>query len=97
MSSLVDKVPGRADLTFHLNFERDQESGWYTVHVAELPGCISQGATIEEAKRNVAAALQAYMEVLLEDTIRNQAKTGTPSNNGDIAELLVRPHFEIRA
>jgi predicted RNase H-like HicB family nuclease len=42
-----------------LEFQRDEESGWFVVHVVELPGCVSQGATIGEAKANIANALEA--------------------------------------
>lgn len=41
--------------------------------MVELPGCVSQGATIEEAKANIANALELYMEVLIETAVRNQA------------------------
>ena len=65
MSAVVDKIVTGGDLTFHLEFERDEESGWFTVHVTELPGCVSQGATRDEAKVNIADAFEACMEVLL--------------------------------
>ena len=64
--STIDKIITGHDLTFNLSFERDKESGWFTVHVVELPGCVSQGATMEEAKLNIANALELYMEVLSE-------------------------------
>ena len=69
------REPG-CDLTFNLEFQRDEESGWFVAHVVELPGCVSQGATIEEAKANIANALEAYIGVLLETAIRNQAVSG---------------------
>ena len=71
-NAAVDKIITGQDLTFNLSFERDEESGWFTVHVVELPGCVSQGATMAEAKLEIANALELYMEVLLEDAIRNQ-------------------------
>jgi predicted RNase H-like HicB family nuclease len=60
----VDNIITGHDLTFNLQFQRDEESGWFVVHVVELPGCVSQGATIEDAKSNIANALELYMEVL---------------------------------
>ena len=95
MNRLVNKIISGHDLTFNLEFQRDDESGWFAVSVVELPGCVSQGPTIDEAKANIANALEAYMEVLLENVIRSQ----TPPSNattGEIAEMLVRPHFEVR-
>lgn len=99
-SATVDKIITGHDLTFNLEFQRDEESGWFAVHVVELPGCVSQGATIEDAKANIANALESYMEVLLENAIRNQA-TGKASVSveplSETAKMLVRPRFEVRA
>jgi predicted RNase H-like HicB family nuclease len=70
------------------------------VHVVELPGCVSQGATINEAKANIASALESYMEVLLETAVRNQSVRETSlsveSLVDDSAKLLVRRRFEVR-
>jgi predicted RNase H-like HicB family nuclease len=41
------------------------------VNVVELRGCVSQGATIDEAKANIANVLESYMEVLLETASRS--------------------------
>jgi predicted RNase H-like HicB family nuclease len=99
-NATVDKIITGRDLTFNLEFQRDEESGWFVVHVVELPGCVSQGATMEEAKSNIANALELYMEVLLEDAIRNQA-AGKASVSveplSETAKMLVRPKFEVRA
>jgi predicted RNase H-like HicB family nuclease len=67
MSTLVETSVAGRDLSFHLEFQRDDESGWFAVHVAELPGCVSQGRTIAEAKANIANAIESYMDVLLDD------------------------------
>ncbi len=64
MSALVGKIVTGHDLTFHLQFVRDEESGWFTVHVIELPGCVSQGETLDEAKANIANALEGCLEAL---------------------------------
>jgi len=39
-----------------------QEEGGYTVYVPSLPGCISQGETIEEALKNIKEAIELYLE-----------------------------------
>ena len=49
MGTFVDQLVSDHDIKFNLEFQRDEESGWFAVHVVELPGCVSQGATIEEA------------------------------------------------
>jgi len=40
----------------------EQEEGGYTVYVPSLPGCISQGETIEEAVSNIKEAIALYLE-----------------------------------
>ena len=38
------------------------EEGGYTAHVPALPGCISEGETIQEAMRNIREAAELYLE-----------------------------------
>lgn len=40
------------------------ESGGYTVTVPSLPGCISQGDTWDEARKNIEEAITGYIETL---------------------------------
>jgi len=37
-------------------------AGWYVVTVPSLPGCITQGKTIKEAKENIKEAISLYLE-----------------------------------
>ncbi len=101
MNAIVDKIITGHDLTFNLEFQRDNESGWFAVHVVELPGCVSQGPTIDEAKANIANALESYLEGLLETAIRNQsareASIQVESTVSKTTKMLVRPKFEVRA
>ncbi|HSW57924.1 MAG TPA: type II toxin-antitoxin system HicB family antitoxin [Dehalococcoidales bacterium] len=39
-----------------------QEEGGYTVYVPSLPGCVSQGETIQEAMTNIKEAIELYLE-----------------------------------
>ncbi|OGY92512.1 MAG: hypothetical protein A3H70_04620 [Candidatus Komeilibacteria bacterium RIFCSPLOWO2_02_FULL_48_11] len=41
-----------------------QSEGGYTVEVPDLPGCISEGDTLEEAKENIQEAIEVYIETL---------------------------------
>ena len=43
------------------------ETGGYWVEVPALPGCASQGETVDEALENVEDAIKLYLEVLQED------------------------------
>ena len=39
-----------------------QQEGGYTVYVPSLPGCVSQGETIEESMANIREAIEVYLE-----------------------------------
>ena len=41
--------------------------GGFTVDVPVLPGCITQGETLDEALHNASEAIELYIESLLED------------------------------
>ncbi len=43
------------------------EEGGYTATVPALPGCISEGDTVEEAMANVREAMELYLEPLEAD------------------------------
>jgi len=43
---------------------RPEREGGYTVLVPSLPGCITYGKTVEEAKKMAKDAIRAYLESL---------------------------------
>ena len=45
------------------------EEGGYTVYVPSLPGCISEGETIEEALANIEEAIKLYLEPVDDDLV----------------------------
>jgi len=45
----------------------EQEEGGYTVFVPALPGCISQGDTVEECIENIKEAILLYLDEEPED------------------------------
>jgi predicted RNase H-like HicB family nuclease len=49
---------------------QDEENAGYTIEVPSLPGCISQGDTLEEALANIKEAIALYIEVLVEDGLK---------------------------
>ncbi len=46
--------------------EDDGDGTYYFVRVPDLPGCMSHGATLEEAMRNVEEAKRVWMEARIE-------------------------------
>ena len=53
---------------FKVIIEPELEGG-YSVHVPALPGCASQGETIEEAVVNIKEALELYLWSLKDDKL----------------------------
>jgi predicted RNase H-like HicB family nuclease len=60
-------------------FEPADEGG-YTVFVPALPGCISEGDTLEEARHNIREAIDLYLEPLEEPV---------PPQGGFVEEIAV--------
>lgn len=57
----------------------DAEEGGYWAEVLELPGCVSQGETVEELQKNIREAIEAILYV---DQPLCHSETGT----GDLNE-----------
>ncbi|VUT28039.1 MAG: hypothetical protein SYNGOMJ08_00599 [Candidatus Syntrophoarchaeum sp. GoM_oil] len=55
-------------MRFKVKIEVD-EDGWYVATVPALPGCISQGKTEEDAKKNISEAIELHLRALAEDGI----------------------------
>jgi predicted RNase H-like HicB family nuclease len=51
---------------FHIAIYEAEEGGYWG-EVLELPGCASQGETLDELKDNITDAIQACLEVHFED------------------------------
>ncbi|RLT37731.1 MAG: type II toxin-antitoxin system HicB family antitoxin [Chloroflexi bacterium] len=47
-------------MRFKVVFEASDEGG-YTVYLPSLPGCISEGETVEEALQNIQEAIELYL------------------------------------
>ncbi len=48
-------------MSLRVVFEPSGDGG-YTVYVPALPGCISQGNTLEEARKNIMKAIELYLD-----------------------------------
>ncbi|MBI2899044.1 MAG: type II toxin-antitoxin system HicB family antitoxin [Planctomycetes bacterium] len=49
-------------------FEQEVD-GTFSAYVPVLPGCYSQGVTLEEARANIVEAIQAYNESVKKDRL----------------------------
>jgi len=46
--------------------------GGYTVYVPSLPGCISEGETVEEALKNIQEAIELNLEPVEDELIMDE-------------------------
>jgi len=51
--------------TFSIVIEKEEEDEGYLAHSPTLPGCVSNGKTIEDARRNIREAIQQHIASLL--------------------------------
>ncbi len=51
---------------FEIVIEKEEEGEGYFAYSPSLPGCFSNGKTIEEAKKNIREALQQHLIALRE-------------------------------
>jgi predicted RNase H-like HicB family nuclease len=61
---------------FLVNLIYDPEYSGYVADVPQLPGCMSQGKTVEVALKNVRQAIRAYL------------KAARPSHVAEVPEVL---------
>ena len=54
-------------MVFRVILEPCEEDGGYTAYVPSLPGCISEGDTIDEAMANIREAIDLYLEPVDDD------------------------------
>jgi predicted RNase H-like HicB family nuclease len=57
------KAKARKSLSYSVFYEESPDGG-YVAFVPALPGCHTQGETLEEAEQNVAEAIALYLESL---------------------------------
>ena len=58
-------------MRFQVVLEPSDEGG-YTVYVPALPGCISEGDTVDEAMENIREAIELYLEPVEDDFVTDE-------------------------
>jgi len=58
-------------MNFKVVLEPSDEGG-YTIFVPSLPGCISEGETVEEAIANIKEAIELYLEPVEDDLLMGE-------------------------
>ena len=57
------------ELPYPMEFTPDPDEGGYVVSFPDLPGCLAQGETIEEAVKNAEDAKREWLKAALEEGI----------------------------
>jgi predicted RNase H-like HicB family nuclease len=52
--------------TYHLNVFEAEEGGFWA-DVAELPGCVAQGESLDELMQNARDAIEVFLEAMADD------------------------------
>ena len=67
-------------------FEED-ERGWVTGYCPDLRGCVSQGRGIDDARANIKEAIEGYLEVVLEDAVKENVENSVGFEGRDSGVL----------
>ena len=76
-------------MNYVVTYKRD-ETGWWVASVRGVPGCHTQGRTIEEARRRIREALSLFVEDAEQATLEDRVHL--PAN----LRRAVRAHFGAR-
>ena len=84
---------------FTVVFEPDKEQkGVYNVFVPALPGCLSFGESLSEARYNIREAIELYLLTLLEeDESIPKDKKVRVSKNAIAEEIIIGVDYEIKS
>ncbi|MFQ3168625.1 MAG: putative RNase H-like HicB family nuclease [Limisphaerales bacterium] len=63
-----EAVYGVRAMRFKVILEKSDEGG-YTIFVPSLPGCISEGETVEQSMANIQEAIELYLEPVEDDLV----------------------------
>ncbi len=55
------------EIAYNVVFEPDEDAGGYVVTCPALPGLVTEGDTLEEARAMAADAIRVYLESLRDD------------------------------
>ena len=67
------KKRNRKVFNYNVVFQ-EEDVGGYSAWVIELPGCASQGETLDEAKKNIEEAIKLYLEDAPPDVLSSANK-----------------------
>jgi predicted RNase H-like HicB family nuclease len=78
LKNQVDEIAGSKDsfpeMTLTLVFREVPEEKVFVAECLEIPGCVSEGDTLEEAEANIRDAVRGCLSVMFEDCVRDAAR-----------------------
>ncbi|MFC1859374.1 type II toxin-antitoxin system HicB family antitoxin [Thermodesulfobacteriota bacterium] len=60
-------------MKFRIYYYHDSEYKGFVADALDLPGCVSQGKTLEEAQKNIKDAIEGYLAVEQEKDEENRS------------------------
>lgn len=64
---MMKKLKDYLKLPYRMELVEDPDEGGYVVSFPDLPGCLSEGETVEEAVKNATGAKKEWLAAALED------------------------------
>lgn len=58
------------EMSFTIGIREDREEGGYIAECLDMPGCVSEGDTRDEALANISDAISSCLDVIVEDCLR---------------------------
>jgi predicted RNase H-like HicB family nuclease len=71
------------------------DEGGYTVYVPSLPGCISEGETVEEALENIQEAIELYLEPVEDELIPPLGRDGGSAGDRSVSRIPSLPYHQV--
>ena len=82
-TTMIEGKAGELSLTVVFREVREAAVSYFVAECLEIPGCVSQGDTQEEAHANIQDAIQACLSVLFEDCVKQlMARQSPPDLRG---------------
>jgi predicted RNase H-like HicB family nuclease len=100
VSEFVMSEGGSPNMTFTLVFREVPEEMVFVAECLEIPGCVSEGDTLEEAETNIRDAVRACLSVMFEDCVRDAARHRPVSTSyvgiSSQQTITVKPELELQ-
>ena len=92
---LENSGPAAGELGLTVVFRDVHEEGVVVAECLEIPGCVSQGATRDEAHRNIEDAIRLCLSVIFEDQVR--AVIESHARSIDYSGITAQESIRVRA